>query len=636
MRMRTLLAAAFAASAVLGSLAITATPPVAEAAGTAPVCPFANSNLRYCNRVVNPAGKRGSIGLVGDSVLLGSANGASNPGLPTMLSQQGWSQVSLVATVGMRTDSSTNNPGGDHWIRQWTNAGFRPDVIAVNLGVNQLGVCTPTNTVPCENKIRTLLTQALVAVGPTGAVWWAKIQQRSYPSGLPSAGMLGWNLALDRVAASQPRLVLWNWPANTSGIRLDLGGVHPVSGVEYVKRSTRMSADITARMPAARQGVDVALPAAAASSAYQPMDESLVYDTRPAGVAPHRANETRAIDVSTTTPGATVVALSVTVTNANYAGFLRVYACGSSVPSTSSINFAPGVPASAQVLSQVGADGTVCVGNGTAGAPVDPTKTLDLVVSVEGWFGPTASNGFNPIAPLRVYEPRTGTPLRPPEPTARPFDIVVTLPTAPADATAVAVILTATAATGASTVTAHRCGSPPPASPDVSVPIGGTLAGASYVPVVAGTPATICIHIEAPVTPPVVIVDVMGWFRPGVGLEFVPTTPTRLIDTRPSTRAGAWWPNLGPGQVIDFAAGVTGASAVSGSIITVRPTRSNYLTAYNCASQPPVASVLNAPAGAVAANNITVGLSATRRLCIRSQSFSNVVFDLVGYWVVPQ
>ena len=106
--------------------------------------------------------------------------------------------------------------------------------------------------------------------------------------------------------------------------------------------------------------------------------------------------------------------------------------------------------------------------------------------------------------------------------------------------------------------------------------------------------------------------------------------------TRAWAWAGAWWPNLGPGQVIDFAAGVTGASAVSGSIITVRPTRSNYLTAYNCASQPPVASVLNAPAGAVAANNITVGLSATRRLCIRSQSFSNVVFDLVGYWVVPQ
>jgi len=635
MRMRSLLAAALAATAMLSSIAISATPPTVEAAGTAPACPFTNSNLRYCNRVVNPAGKRGSIGLVGDSVLLGSANGASNPGLPTMLAQQGWSQISLVATLGMRTFTSTGNNGGDYWVNWWKANKFKPDVIAVNLGVNQLGTCSTANTAPCETRIKALLATAYAAMGPTGTVWWAKIQHRSYPSGLPSAAMLGWNLALDRVAASQPRLVLWNWPANSSGIRLDLGGVHPVSGSEYVKRSSRIAADITARMPAARQGADVALPAVGSAAYFQPIDEAMVLDTRPTEVAPHRANETLAIDVAAVVPDATAVALSVTVRGANYAGFLRVYACGDAVPPTSSINFAAAAPASAQVLSRVGASGTVCIGNGTAGAPIDTSRTLDLVVSIEGWFGPTASSGFIPITPLRVYEPRIGTPLRPVSPAMRPLDIVVPLPSAPADATAAAVIITATAATGASSVTAHRCGAAPVASADVSVPLNGTTAGASYVPVTAGVPATICIHVDAPATAPAVIIDVMGWFRPGTGLQFAPTAPTRLVDTRPSSRVGAWWPNVGPGQVIDLVAGVPGASAVSGSIITVRPAQGNYLTAYNCTGAPPVASVLNAPAAGVAANNITVGLSTARRLCIRSQSFSHVVFDLVGYWVTP-
>ena len=172
--------------------------------------------------------------------------------------------------------------------------------------------------------------------------------------------------------------------------------------------------------------------------------------------------------------------------------------------------------------------------------------------------------------------------------------------------------------------------------------VGDTTASASYVPITPAVPATgedpavpatICVHLSSPTTPPVVIVDVMGWFRPGIGLQFAPTTPTRLADTR--TTIGPWRPMLGPQQVIDIVAGVPGAQAVSGTLTLVTPRRANDFTAFNCTGAPPNTSAVNARALGVAANNITVGVRANERtLCVRSKAFSHMVFDVVGYWMV--
>jgi hypothetical protein len=158
------------------------------------------------------------------------------------------------------------------------------------------------------------------------------------------------------------------------------------------------------------------------------------------------------------------------------------------------------------------------------------------------------------------------------------------------------------------------------------------------VPITPATlevPATICVHLESVTTPPVVIVDVMGWFRPAVGLQFAPTTPTRLADTRLTAPKGPWRPNLGPWQIVDIVAGVPGAQAVSGTLTMVGPLRANDFTAYNCTGAPPRTSAVNAKARGVAANNITVGVRAvSNTLCVRSKAFSHMVFDVVGYWMV--
>ncbi|HUC32906.1 MAG TPA: hypothetical protein VMS14_05845, partial [Ilumatobacteraceae bacterium] len=151
-RFRQLLIVALVAT---GLATISPTPSPVEAAGTPPACPFVNSSQRYCNRYTN-TGSLGSIGLLGDSVLLGSADGASNPGLPKMLSDKGWGPINLISTLGMKTRwTADNNVSAVYWLNRWHTNNFHPDVIAINLGANHLGTlntptCTTSNTTNCK------------------------------------------------------------------------------------------------------------------------------------------------------------------------------------------------------------------------------------------------------------------------------------------------------------------------------------------------------------------------------------------------------------------------------------------------------------------------------------------------------
>ena len=71
------------------------------------------------------------------------------------------------------------------------------------------------------------------------------------------------------------------------------------------------------------------------------------------------------------------VMLSVTVTNPTAEGFVSVYASGSPQPSTSDLNFVPGLTVSNLVVAPLGADGKIAVFN--------PGGKVDLIVDVLGW-----------------------------------------------------------------------------------------------------------------------------------------------------------------------------------------------------------------------------------------------------------
>ncbi len=610
------------ATALLAGLAVVAvpTPEITEAAPP-PDCStlLVNNGQQRCNRYTH-TGVLGSIGLIGDSVLLGSADGfwSGVQGLPSKLSDQGWGPISLIATQGMTTKATQSAQSGYYWVDRWKAAAFSPDVIAINLGANHLGTCTAGNPAPCKAKIDELLNR-ISAQFPNAIVWWAKIVHRSYPSGSYSSGMLGWNAALDQAAVQRSNLMLWDWPTALATanppIAVDLGSVHPTSGAQYVKRSTLMAAHITANMAPSRYlGPRATLPAGdGLGSTFSPVAPVTIYST-PTDGPRFAASEVRTIDLSgvaAVDDAATALALTVSSSNPSADGWLTLWRCGDPMPPTSNVNFTAGAFRTAQVVTRITAAGELCVQSSAAS---------DVIISLQGNFLPVGGTGLNPITPVRPLDTRI---------TGRGQNLVIAVPGT--GVLAAAVTVTATGNSPGGTIALYACDAPLSTIANVSFQANETVASAAYVPVAAN--GTICARVETGNTQYTdVIVDVTGVFRTGSGLLFVPAPGARILDTRNAT--GGWVYRQRFLQTIDTVAAPAGAKAVTGTITIVRPQFRGFLTAHACGQALPPTSSVNANAGLVMANSITVGVEPTQRtLCIYSSRNTNTLFDVVGWWV---
>lgn len=366
----------------------------------------------FCDHKVASAGPRGAIGLVGDSVFLGSSPGMSTPGLPAMLSAAGWGPVRMTTSLGMVTYRTTSSPytatsdsSGYHILDRWKLQGFAPKVVAVNLGANHLDTCTTATVSKCRAAISRLL-ERISTNFPGASVWWAKTNHETYGRGTgPSAGMLGWNLALDLEAGDRSNLVVWDWPAAlrdaSPSIRTDTPGVHPSSGTEYVKRSTIIATHLGANMNSVYTGPRVPLPSASGGPLFfTAMPATAVYDTAEPGGAPLQAGIERQIDLSSLPAGTKAVALGVTGTNASAGGFLTLYRCGDERPATSNLNVQAGVVRAAQALVQVTDDMHLCAWS---------SVELDVALMIQGVFHVESGDGLTPITPVREPTPEPPT-----------------------------------------------------------------------------------------------------------------------------------------------------------------------------------------------------------------------------------
>jgi hypothetical protein len=155
------------------------------------------------------------------------------------------------------------------------------------------------------------------------------------------------------------------------------------------------------------------------------------------------------------------------------------------------------------------------------------------------------------------------------------------------------------------------------------------VAGAAFVPV--SPRRTICVVASAPTD---VVVDLTGTFSAGGALRFVPARPTRTLDTRAGI--GGWSPILGSGQHVSVGVAPPAARAVTGTITTAGPLARGFVTVSpattTCGFVPSTSSV-NAAAGVVMANAVTVGLSTTGRVCLYANRATTAVFDTTGWWV---
>lgn len=555
-------------------------------------------------------GPKGGIAVVGDSVMLGSAYGPPfepgwGPSLAHLLADRGWGPVRMAAGVGFQAGTMVpTNPGANMslWLANQRSAGFDPPVIVVSLGPNDIIACS--GNVNCAaDDIRGFMDTA----GADHEVWWA-LQTAAIAS-----NQQAWNQALQIVAAERPNLMLWDWPTIrvAQGIGIAADNTHLPGAAQYLKRSTLIADDVTARLATSRQvGGEVAPPPAGASYEYQPLPPQRLVDTRESGQR-IAAGATLTVDLSVLAPtsvGSNVAAAAVNVTAAGpaAAGYLTVWPCGAARPLASSVNFLAGQARGAQATTLLRQpDRSLCVFSNVA---------TDIVVDLQGVFVPTGALRFTPITPDRKLDTRI---------TGRASTIAIQ---APVGADAVAATLTVTEGGTPGFLTAYPCSSSPPLVSNVNWQPGETVAGAVFVPVASD--GTFCVFTNSPTD---VVVDVTGVFSDTSALRFSPVAPTRMVDTRDGT--GGWRGHQGVGQTIEIGAAPDTAVAVTGTITIVNPGLSGYLTGTTCGQPAGATSSVNGAIGSVMANSLTVGLSAGGNLCITSLVAAHTLFDTTGWWM---
>ena len=209
---------------------------------------------------------------------------------------------------------------------------------------------------------------------------------------------------------------------------------------------------------------------------------------------------------------ATAVAVNLTVTEPEANGYVTAYPCGGDVPATSSVNFLAGQTVANFAVVGVGAGGDICL---TASAPTQ------VIVDVQGAY---VASGYSSLGrPERLLDTRTAGGTVAPRSVTRLE--VAGGPGVPADASAVAINLTATEPGQNGYVTAYPCGDDVPATSSLNYRAGQTVANFAVVGI--GEGGAICMFS---LTGTEVVVDLQGAF---VGDAYTALgEPERVLDTR--------------------------------------------------------------------------------------------------------
>lgn len=610
-------------------------------------------------------GPFGAIALVGDSLLVGSSleTGGWGPSLARLLVDRGWGPVRTRAGVGFQTGRTLPSSSGANlgtWLSQQPLNGFDPAVVVVNLGTNDINSCRGSSACAFAN-IRHLMD----IIGPDRQVWWSMISvpdperektwndalravaaQRSNlilwdwpevqstqsvpmaPDGIHLQGASAYRqrsvlIAEDitaRLGVQRSDSVPMPTPSTVPATPVDsttttastttttlapTTTVTPTTVVASTTTTTTTSTTTTTTTTLP-DPFTPELPDERSPLLYRALEPRRLVDTRSDG-ARLGGGITLVVDLGQVAPDiedAAAVAVNVTSVDAREAGFLTVWPCGTSRPSTSTVNVGVDVVRSAQTITELGRDGELCVYASVA---------TDVIVDLQGVFAEDAGARFDPLLPTRVLDTRQTGRKR-----------LLTL-AAPEGVSAVAMTITVTGGARPGFLTAYGCTDAPPLASTVNWQPFETVAGATFAPV--GPAGLVCLATTSDVD---VVVDVTGTFAQDGRLRYRPARPTRMIDTRDG--AGGLVEPLQADRVMSAVVAPPTASAVSGTLAIVGPKRGGYLTATVCGAPSGTTSSVNAASGTVMASGVTVALSAGGELCIQAHSTTDVLFDVAGWW----
>ena len=386
--------------------------------------------------------------------------------------------------------------------------------------------------------------------------------------------------------------------------------------------------------------VNTAAAASVVTSSYTAVSPTRVLDSRLGLGVPARlaAGASFILDIGGVSPvpaGASAVVLNVTATNPNGPGFVSAWPADKARPTTSVINFeSPG-----QTIANL-----VTVPMDAAGGVAFFVQTgVDLIADVQGYYVPALSSSagrFKPMTPNRVLDTRlpngihTG-PVLPGQSVDidfRPWGVA-------ADAVAVVLNVTVTAATAPGYWTAFAAGTGRPVASNLNVTNAGqTIANQVITPVAAGA-ATLFSQSGGDL-----IVDIAGYYTgastaSGSDGLFVAVSPFRLIDTRDPLNGGPYKAPAG-WQIAVPVRGRAGIPATGVAAVVVNATVTNtnsggYFTLWPSGTTRPVVSNLNAEhSNQTIANHATMPVT-DAGFDYFTQSGADLIADVTGWFTGP-
>jgi hypothetical protein len=314
------------------------------------------------------------------------------------------------------------------------------------------------------------------------------------------------------------------------------------------------------------------------------------------------------------TPGVpadvTAAALNVTAVGPDTGGFLTVYPCTATVPTTSTVNFAAGRDIANSTIANLAADGSVCVYSSSA---------ANVIVDITGWLSASAATRMSPALPRRIADTRSGLG------GSRRLSAgdVLTIGAADVGVSAVALNVTAVGADEAGYLTVYPCDILAPVESTVNFAAGEARPNNTIVAVADG--GLVCVFASAAVD---VIVDTSAMFSAAGLLEYVPTDPQRLLDTRAIGGVAA-------GGEVAYGVPSPGAPAVAASVNVTAAGHDTdgFSTAFGCGTTVPDASTLNQRVGEANANGAIVPVGDGATGCVYTSSATSLIVDLNGWWV---
>lgn len=337
----------------------------------------------------------------------------------------------------------------------------------------------------------------------------------------------------------------------------------------------------------------------------------------------------------------TAVALNVTVTEPQSAGFITVFPDGSKAPNSSNLNYGPAQTVANMVVVRVGKSGYVNFKNTSTG-------WVHLVADQAGYFyGPAGHEAsmpgmFTGVNPARLLDTRLSR-----GPLAGGAAILVQIAgrgnVPPTGVSAVVVNVTVTQPTSFGFITAYPADWGTPEASNVNYRAQQTVPNLATVRLSAG--GALAIENTSSGTAHV-IVDVMGYYWAGEGDlsdigpgGFVPlAAPTRQVDSRIGLGLRS---RLGPNRQASVQ--VTGRGnlptdnvmAIVHNLTVTEPTSFGFVTAYPSVGTPVNTSNVNYDRGETIPNMAITLLSADGKMGLANTSSGavQVISDVAGAYV---